>query len=111
MKPGYAILFSMNQFQKDFVSQLFARGIMRKENNRFHILNSPPLKIIQKKDFLFLYSTDYTPKITYERLNGGYWLNNGSTYYFVLDQENNKNFVISLKIPIKNFLKNFLLKF
>ncbi|MBI2258416.1 MAG: hypothetical protein HYU67_05905 [Flavobacteriia bacterium] len=106
LKPGYAILLSMNEFQKQFVAQLFAKGIMRKQNNRFHILNSPPLKIIQKKDFLFLYSTDFAPKLKNKPLNGGYWTQNGVKYSFVVEQTDNKNFSFSIQFPLISYLKS-----
>jgi hypothetical protein len=103
--PGYAVLFSMNKHQKEFVSQLFSKGIMTKENNKFRILDSPPLKINQKSNYLFLYSTDYTPKITQNNRNEGVWTNKNVRYHFQLDSINSHEMEFSVHFPLLNFLK------
>jgi hypothetical protein len=105
--PGYAVIFSMNAFQKEFVSKLFAKGIMTKEANRFRFLGSPPLKINQKPNFLFLYSTDKTPKISENDLNSGFWTHNDTKYEFVLDSITSHEFLFSVHFPLmKLLLKN-----
>jgi hypothetical protein len=103
--PGYAILFSMNQHQKEFVSTLFARGIMTKDNKRYRFLGSPPLKINQKPNFLFLYSTDNTPKIIESNENGGYWSDKRMKYTFSLDTLTQKELMFSVHFPMFSFLK------
>lgn len=103
--PGYAVLFSMNQYQKQFVSTLFAKGIMTKENRRFRFLGSPPLKINQKPNYLFLYSTDYTPKIIENTYNGGYWTNERTTYNFSLDSLNSHELTFTVRFPMMTLLR------
>lgn len=103
--PGYAVLFSMNQYQKQFVSTLFAKGIMTKENKRFRFLGSPPLKINQKPNFLFLYSTDNTPKIIESSENGGYWTDKRTSYTFSLDSLTSHELMFSVHFPMFNLLK------
>ncbi|MES2588077.1 MAG: hypothetical protein V4622_03795 [Bacteroidota bacterium] len=105
--PGYSVLLSMNSFQKEFVSKMFAKGIMRKENNRFHILTSPPLHINQKPTYLMLYSADRAPKITINKDNRGYWSAKRTKYYFNLDSLNTQEVFFSVNFPaISLFRKN-----
>lgn len=108
--PGYSVLLSMNEFQKNFVSKLFAKGIMRKENNRFYILTSPPLKINQNKNYLMLYSAQHAPKIISDKLNGGYWKDHKTLYDFTIDSLNQRELFFSLRFPGMSLLrKNKLL--
>ncbi len=103
--PGYSVLLSMNSFQKEFVSNLFAKGIMRKENNRFHILTSPPLHINQKPNYLMLYSSDHAPKITTNKANKGYWKDQKTKYFFNLDSLNNQEVYFSVHFPAISLLR------
>ena len=103
--PGYAVLFSMNKFQKQFVSKLFAKGIMTKENNKYRFLGSPPLKINQKPNFLFLYTTDNTPKITENAINGGFWTHHRTKYDFSIDSLNSHEILFSVHFPMISLLK------
>lgn len=105
--PGYSVLLSMNSFQKEFISNLFAKGIMRKENNRFHILTSPPLKINQKPNYLLLHSSDYSPKISINNKNKAFWMNDKYKYNFKLDSLNNTELFLSFHFPgVSLFKKN-----
>lgn len=97
--PGYAVLLSMNQHQKKFISKLFAKGIMRKQDNKFFILTSPPLKINQNKNYLLLHSSGVGPKLTKNTLNGGYWTADRTRYEFVVDSLNTNEVSISVRFP------------
>jgi hypothetical protein len=105
--PAYSVLLSMNSFQKEFVSKLFAKGIMRKENNRFYILTSPPLKINQKPNFLLLHSSEHSPKISMSSENKAFWIKDKSRFNFKLDSLNTNEMFFSFHFPgISIFRKN-----
>lgn len=104
--PGYTVLFSMNENQKKFISKLFAKGIMTKENNRFRLLASPPLRINQKPNFLMLYSADYSPKIVQSVANEGYWVENRTRYNFKLDSLGYKDVFFSIDFPALRALRH-----
>jgi hypothetical protein len=102
---GYTLLLSMNSFQKEFISRLFAKGIMRKEENRFYILTSPPLKINQKPKYLILHSGNHAPKIVNETKNGGYWQTDKMKLTFNLDSLNNREVFFSVNFLGMSFLR------
>ena len=98
--PNYAVLFSMNQRQKQFVSKLFEKGIMTKQNNRFRLLASPPLHINQKASYLMLYSADHAPKIVSNNQNRAYWEERQTKYNFQLDSLGTKEMFFSVDFPV-----------
>lgn len=105
LMPAYTVLFSMNENQKKFVSKLFAKGIMTKENKRFRLLASPPLRINQKPDFLMLYSADHHPKIIQSGLNQGHWIENRTRYNFKLDSLGYQDVFFTIDFPALRALR------
>lgn len=103
--PAYAVLLSMNENQKKFISKLFAKGIMTKEDKRFRLLSSPPLGINQKPNFLCLYSADHAPKIIENNKNEGYWTNKRTKYHFSLDSLNSHEAFFSVHFPAFSLLR------
>lgn len=103
--PGFSFLMSWNENQKEFLNQLFAKGIMRKVDKKFYLLTSPPLKIRQTKDYLFLHSTDILPKSNISNQNTGKWISNGIEYGFSIDSLTRHEFFGTIQIPIRKHLK------
>ncbi len=102
---GFSFLMSWNKNQKEFLNQLFARGIMRKVDNRFYLLTSPPLNIRQTKDYLFLHSTNYLPKSKISNENTGQWSSNGIQYGFSIDSLTRHELFGTIQIPMIKHLK------
>lgn len=104
--PGFAFMMSVNANQKEFISRLFAKGIMRKEDKKFYVLTSPPLRIRQTPTHLYLYSSDLSPKTTVSSFNGGIWNDEGIRYGFTLDSLNAHEAFATVHVPVKRFLKD-----
>lgn len=108
--PGFSFLMSWNENQKEFLNQLFAKGIMRKVDKRFYLLTSPPLKIRQTKDYLFLHSTDVLPKSSISNQNVGKWVGEHVEFGFSIDSLNKHELFGTIQIPIRRYLiKNKLI--
>lgn len=103
--PGFAFMMSVNQKQKEFISRLFAKGIMRKENKKFYVLTSPPLRIRQTPTHLYLYSSDLSPKTKISTFNGGIWNQDGIQYGFTLDSLSRHEVFATIRVPVRRFLK------
>ena len=103
--PGFAFLMSWNEHQKEFLSQLFAKGILRKVDKRYYLLTSPPLKLMTTKDHLFLHSTEHMPKSKISNENVGKWSSEGTEYGFSIDSLNKHEFFGTIQIPIRTHLK------
>ena len=103
--PGFAFLMSWNENQKELLSQLFAKGILRKVDKRYYLLTSPPLKLMTSKDHLFLHSTEHLPKSKISNENVGQWSSDGTNYGFSIDSLNRHEFFGTIQIPIRTHLK------
>lgn len=102
---GFAFMMSVNANQKEFISRLFAKGIMRKENNKFYVLTSPPLKIRQTPTHLYLYSSDVSPATKVSTFNGGLWKEDGIKYGFSLDSVSRHEVFGTIHVPVQRLLK------
>ena len=102
---GFSFLMSWNENQKEFLNQLFAKGIMRKVDKRFYLLTSPPLNIRQTKDYLFLHSTNYMPKSKISNQNVGQWNADGIQYGFSIDSLTRHELFGTIQIPVRGHLK------
>lgn len=104
--PGFSFLMSCNEYHKDFLNQLFSKGIIRKNGNKYYLLTSPPLKIMQTPTHFYLYSAAYLPKTAVSDLNGGHWRNDkGVQYGFSLDSISRHELFGTVTIPVERFLK------
>lgn len=105
--PGFSFFMSCNEHQKTFLNLLFARGILRKDEEKYYLLTSPPLKIMQTKSGFYLYSSPALPKMAYSGLSGGYWKNpKGIRYEFSVDSISRYEFRGSFSFPVEKLLKS-----
>lgn len=103
--PGFAFMMSVNETQKEMISRLFAKGIMRKDGKKFYVLTSPPLRIRQTPTHLYLYSSDVTPPTEVSGGNSGIWNDKGIRYGFTLDSLSRHEAFGTIHIPVQRLLK------
>ena len=103
--PGFSFMMSTNENQKEFISRLFAKGIMRKEGKKFYVLTSPPLHIRTIPGYLYLYSSDQPPATEVSSANSGMWLDKGIRYGFTLDSLSKYEVFGTVNIPVKNLMR------
>ncbi|TNE56206.1 MAG: hypothetical protein EP338_01155 [Bacteroidetes bacterium] len=103
--PAYSLLLSMNEKQKQFVGKLFAKGIMRKDQEHYRLLTSPPLVFYQRDDHLMFFSGMKTPELLDSVSNEVRWTDGDLIYHFQLDSIQEKQLFFKLGIPLLPFLK------
>jgi len=103
--PGFAFMMSTNEHQKELISKLFSKGIMRKEGKKFYVLTSPPLHIRIAPDHLYLYSSDTPPATEISSSNSGVWVDKGTRYGFSLDSLNKHEVFGTVTIPVKSLMR------
>lgn len=106
--PGFSFLMSTNSHQKEFISKLFARGIIRKTGNVYYVLNSPPLKLNLKPEYMYCYASAAMPKTTISSGNSGTWDVNNQSVQFKLDSLNSHEIFMTFDVPALSFLKRFV---
>lgn len=103
--PSFALLFSTNDKINDLLSQLFMKGILRQEENKFRFLFSPPIKMNITQNTAYFYSSDEVPITTKTKSIGGVWDHKGVSYEFHLDSMNQKETFGTINIPAKGLFQ------
>jgi hypothetical protein len=103
--PGFSLLFSVNKNGNFLLRRLFQKGILRKEENYYRFLTSPPLKIEKRNGYYLFYSGNYPSKISEESNNHGIWLERGTKISFSLDSLSSHEAFGSIHIPVERIIR------
>ena len=103
--PSFALLFSINDKIQDLLYQLSVKGILRREENKFRFLFSPPIKMNLTPEIVYFYSSDNVPKTTKINSNGGIWDYKGIRYEFKIDSMNQKETFGTINLPAKGLFQ------
>ena len=104
--PGFSILFTTNGNGQQLISQLFAKGIITKqEQKRYRFLFSPPLKMTIMPDHIVAYSSEYRPKFTKGSSCSGVWNYNGTNIEFRIDSLKSHEIYGSMEFPVNRLIR------
>ena len=103
--PGFSLLFSVNENGNYFLSRLFAKGILRKEEDYFRMLTSPLLSLRKKDGYIYLYSGAKIPKIQENYSNSGICNEKGTKVGFSLDSLSTYEVFGSIHIPVDRIIR------
>lgn len=113
--PGYSLFFGSNTLGKKFIQSLFAKGILRNEEDKLRFLFSPLLRMKKDKtNYYFSSSSKFSPLVPHEE-NFILWTKQGATYCITLDtmetQSMSAHFDFPSKVLVKYFQKKKSAKF
>lgn len=103
--PGFSLLFSVNVNEKQLISRLFAKGILRKEQDYYRVLTSPQLHMQKKGNYLMLYSGERPPKMSNNPSNHGIWTERGTKVSFNLDSLSTHEVFGTIHIPVDHIIR------
>ncbi len=103
--PGFSLLFSVNEKGQYFLGRLFAKGILRKEDDHYRFIASPLLKLRIKDGYVELFSADKPPKKVENWLNYGIWAERGTKVSFGLDSLSTNEVFGSIHIPVDRIIR------
>lgn len=103
--PGFSLMFSVNENGPHFLNRLFAKGILRKEQNKYRFLASPQLSIMQKKGYYFFYSGALLTKTEKNSGNHGIWTERGTKVRFSLDSLSSNEVFGTIHIPVDRIIR------
>jgi len=103
--PGFSLLFSVNNQGNYLLKRLFQKGILRKEENHYRFLTSPPLSIEKRNGYYIFYSGNYPSKISEENNNHGIWLERGTKISFSIDSLSRYEAFGSIHIPVERIIR------
>jgi hypothetical protein len=104
--PGFSILFTTNEKSQSLISQLFAKGIITKdEGKRYRFLFSPPLKMTIQPDHIVAYSSEHRPKLSLSSQCSGIWNYNGTDIVFRIDTLRSHEIYGSVEFPVSRLIR------
>ncbi len=102
--PGFSVLFSVNEKGRRLINRLLSKGILRQQEDYFHFLFSPPLKMKTKGNYYIFHSGEFTPKTENHAYNNGHWTENGTKIDFSLDSISKHEIFGSIYIPVDRII-------
>jgi len=103
--PGFSLLFSVNENGPHFINRLFAKGILRKEQNKFRFISSPLLTMLKKEGYYYFYSGGKSPITEESNANHGIWTERGTRVGFSLDSLSLNEAFGTIHIPVDRIIR------
>lgn len=102
---GFSIMLSMNENSKTFVNSLFSRGIVTKQDKKYHFLFSPPLTLNILPGTLNAYSSSRSPKLVTAASSRGLWKYKGTPLAFSIDSLRKREIYGSIEFPVNRLIR------
>lgn len=106
-KDMFSGIMSTTPNFQPFMNKLFAKGYLRKSDDKYYFLTSPPVKIITKPDIFYVY-TGVLPKLdSSETKNEGKIRYDSADFMFSIDSIVNKELFLNVTIPYDYLRKRY----
>lgn len=102
-----ALRLGTNAQQRNLISQLFAKGIVRKDGAHYYALLSPPLNMRLEPDNIYLYSSPRLPKLLSQEVNFGRVKYKNYILDFKVDRVGTRSLEGSVTLEAKQLLKQW----
>lgn len=102
---GFSLMLSMNDQSKTFINSLFARGIITKQDKKYHFLFSPPLTLNILSNSLSAYSSTRSPHVKPAQSSRGLWKYKGTPVAFSIDSLRAKEVFGSIEFPVNRLIR------
>jgi hypothetical protein len=103
--PGYSVAFNTNERGKEFINTLFAKGLLRSEEQKLRFLFSPLLSM-KKVDANYLFSSASTfPSLINNPGNYISWTDKGTPYRMKLIKTGRNSIQTEITFPARPLIK------
>lgn len=103
--PGFALNYSLKKPSTELLDIMKKRGFMTEQENKYHLLLSPPLNFKQNKDFSHtFYASQKIPKMEKSEKSYVMWTHQGTQYTVVIDSIKTFEFYGCLNFSMENIL-------
>lgn len=103
---GFSVHYSLNQKYPEFVDLLQKNGFLTVQDDKFHLLLSPPLTFKENKDFSHtFYPTLKAPKMVPSTNSFVMWMHKGTQYKVMVDSINTFELYGNLSFSMEQILK------
>lgn len=104
--PGFALLYTTNSNGLSFFNRLLNKGVLTEQEDGYHFLLSPALKLKKTKSQQLFYSSHLPPKTKMDSVSHINWTRQGTEYSFVIDSIRTFDFFGKLSFKMDKLLKS-----
>lgn len=104
--PGFALLYTTNTNGLAFFNRLLSKGVLTEQEDGYHFLLSPTLKLKKSNSQQLFYSSHLPPKTKMDSMSHINWTNQGTEYSFVIDSIRTFDFFGKLSFKMDRLLKS-----
>ncbi len=103
--PGFALNYSLKTSSVELLEIMKKRGFMTEQENKYHLLLSPPLNFKKNKDFSHtFYASQTPPKLEESKKSYVMWMHKGTQYTVKIDSVKTFEFYGNLSFSMENIL-------
>lgn len=103
--PGYTVAFNTNNEGKNFINSLFAKGLLRSEENKLRFLFSPLLMINHQLEYYYFTSSSTFPVLVKQPNNQLSWNYDGTPYTMNFGRISSNSIELFVRFPAKPLIK------
>lgn len=102
---GFSVIISVNKNSNPFVSSLFAKGIITREDKHYRFLFSPPLTLNILPETISAYTASRMPKVIEGSSCNGIWNYKGTDVAFRIDSLKKREIWGSMEFNVSGLVK------
>lgn len=103
--PGYSVLFSVNENGPKFLKKMLSKGLLRKEEDHFRFLFSPPIQFTELEGYYLFHSGSSVPKLITHNRNYGTWTKQGTKVSFTSEKLTRYELFGKIYIPVNKLIR------
>lgn len=103
---GFSLQLSMNEHRKDFINQLYSKGILTREENKVRMLYFPPMNMRTQEESVSFYTNSFQPETTSDSTQSVLWDFNYTPVLFTLDSIQTKTAYGKINIGLRKIVSD-----
>jgi hypothetical protein len=103
---GFSVYLSLNEGGPHFLNRLIAKGIITRDDKRYRLLYSPPLKMNFTDTSLALHTSNYLPAMELDSISSLVYTHKKTAYEFYLDSTDAYTAYGRIRIPLDYIVKS-----
>lgn len=103
---GFSLYLSMNDQLDLLLHQLEHKGILTRNEDKYRLLFSPPLRMYKSDEGLLFHTSTYRPKTSQDSLNNVIWSFNYTPVQFSIDSTSAKTVYGRIQLPLKKIVRD-----
>jgi hypothetical protein len=102
---GFGAMMTVNEYGKEFINKLFAKGILTKQGSNYRFLFSPPLRLSIQDTMVSVFTSKTMPVPAMNSACSGVWMYKRTPFEFQIDSMKRRDVFGTIQFPVHYLLK------